>query len=72
MGHLEQILRPVRFLRRSVRNGFRVRHKPRFVDTFGKVNYADTDDEARVRHIYDFVDDNDDNDRKNDLQRRFR
>ena len=43
---------------------------PRFVDTFGKVNYADTD-EARVRHIYDFVDDNDDNDRKNDLQRRF-
>ena len=43
---------------------------PRFVDTDGRVNWSDTD-EARTRHTYDFVDDNDDNDRKNDQARRF-
>ena len=43
---------------------------PRFVDGQGNINYADTD-AARSRHTYDFVDDNDDNDRKNDQKRRF-
>jgi len=43
---------------------------PRFVDGQGQINYADTD-VARSRHTYDFVDDNDDNDRKNDQKRRF-
>ena len=43
---------------------------PRFVDTAGRVDWSDTE-VAKARHIYDFVDDNDDNDRKNDQQRRF-
>ena len=43
---------------------------PRFVTSDGHINYGDTE-EARTRHTYDFVDDNDDNDRKNDQQRRF-
>lgn len=40
------------------------------VDGSGRVNYADTE-EARSQHLYDFVDDNDDNDRKNDQRRLF-
>ena len=37
----------------------------RFLDSAGRVNYADTPS-ANSRYLYDFVDDNDDNDRKND------
>ena len=43
---------------------------PRFVDTAGRIDWSDTD-VAKSRHVYDFVDDNDDNDRKNDQKRRF-
>jgi hypothetical protein len=43
---------------------------PRFVDTGGRIDWSDTE-VARSRHVYDFVDDNDDNDRKNDQNRRF-
>ena len=43
---------------------------PRFVDSSGRVDWSN-DDEARARHVYDFVDDNDDNDRINDQKRRF-
>ena len=42
----------------------------RFLDSAGRVNYADTP-QANSRYLYDFVDDNDDNDRKNDQQRIF-
>ena len=42
----------------------------RFIDSAGRVNYADTP-AANSRYLYDFVDDNDDNDRKNDQQRIF-
>ena len=42
----------------------------RFIDSAGRVNYADTP-LANSRYLYDFVDDNDDNDRKNDQQRIF-
>ena len=42
----------------------------RFLDSAGRVNYADTP-LANSRYLYDFVDDNDDNDRKNDQQRIF-
>ena len=42
----------------------------RFLDSAGRVNYADTP-VANSRYLYDFVDDNDDNDRKNDQQRIF-
>ena len=42
----------------------------RFVDGAGNVDYSDSEP-ARSRHTYDFVDDNDDNDRKNDQKRRF-
>ena len=42
----------------------------RFVDSAGRVNYADTP-QANSLYLYDFVDDNDDNDRKNDQQRIF-
>ena len=42
----------------------------RFVDTAGRIDWSDTD-VAKSRHVYDFVDDNDDNDRKNDQKRRF-
>ena len=42
----------------------------RFLDSAGRVNYADTP-QAHSRYLYDFVDDNDDNDRKNDQQRIF-
>lgn len=43
---------------------------PRFVDSAGRVNYADTE-EAAAQYVYDFVDDNDDHDRKNDQKRRY-
>ena len=42
----------------------------RFLDSAGRVNYADTP-QAHSSYLYDFVDDNDDNDRKNDQKRRF-
>ena len=42
----------------------------RFLDSAGRVNYADTP-QAHSNYLYDFVDDNDDNDRKNDQKRRF-
>ena len=42
----------------------------RFLDSAGRVNYADTP-QAHSRYLYDFVDDNDDNDHKNDQQRIF-
>ncbi len=42
----------------------------RFLDSAGRVNYADTPP-ANSRYLYDFVDDNDDNDRKNDQKRLF-
>ena len=42
----------------------------RFLDSAGGVNYADTP-QAHSNYLYDFVDDNDDNDRKNDQKRRF-
>jgi len=42
----------------------------RFLDSAGRVNYADSP-LAHSRYLYDFVDDNDDNDRKNDQQRLF-
>ena len=42
----------------------------RFLDSAGRVNYVDTP-LANSRYLYDFVDDNDDNDRKNDQQRIF-
>ena len=42
----------------------------RFLDSAGRVNYADTPS-ANSRYLYDFVDDNDDNDRKNDQKRLF-
>ena len=42
----------------------------RFLDSAGRVNYADTP-AANSSYLYDFVDDNDDNDRKNDQQRIF-
>ncbi len=42
----------------------------RFLDTAGRVNYADTP-QANSRYLYDLVDDNDDNDRKNDQKRIF-
>ena len=40
------------------------------VDGSGRINYADTQ-EARSTHLYDLVDDNDDNDRINDRKRLF-
>jgi hypothetical protein len=42
----------------------------RFVDSAGRVNYANTP-LANSRYLYDLVDDNDDNDRKNDQKRMF-
>ncbi len=42
----------------------------RFLDSAGRVNYADTP-QAHSSYLYDFVDDNDDNDRKNDQKRIF-
>ncbi len=42
----------------------------RFLDSAGRVNYAETP-LANSGYLYDFVDDNDDNDRKNDQQRLF-
>ena len=42
----------------------------RFLDSAGRVNYADTP-VAHSSYLYDFVDDNDDNDRKNDQKRLF-
>ena len=42
----------------------------RFLDTAGRVDYSDTP-RARSRYLYDLVDDNDDNDRKNDQKRIF-